>query len=58
MNDVTTTNLSEFGARELYMLEELLKAMREQGLPDDFYDDEKVFIFFLTTETRAFLMNY
>lgn len=22
------------------MLEELLKAMREQGLPDDFYDDE------------------
>ena len=37
---MTTTNLSDFGYRELAMLEELLKAMREQGLPDDFYDDE------------------
>lgn len=37
---MTTTNLSDFGARELYMLEELLKAMREQGLPYDFYDDD------------------
>ena len=37
---MTTTNLSNFGYRELIMLEELLKAMREQGLPDDFYDDE------------------
>ncbi len=37
---MTTTNLSDFGYRELTMLEELLKAMREQGLPKDFYDDE------------------
>lgn len=37
---MTTTNLSDFGYRELAMLEELLKAMREQGLPKDFYDDE------------------
>ena len=37
---MTTTNLSDFGYRELAMLEELLKAMREQGLPCDFYDDE------------------
>ena len=37
---MTTTNLSDFGYRELEMLEELLKAMREQGLPDDFYDEE------------------
>ena len=37
---MTTTNLSDFGYRELAMLEELLKAMREQGLPDDFYDEE------------------
>ena len=37
---MTTTNLSDFGYRELAMLEELLKAMREQGLPDDFSDDE------------------
>ena len=35
-----TTNLENFGYRELIMLEELLKAMREQGLPKDFYDDE------------------
>lgn len=37
---MTTTNLSDFGHRELEMLEELLQAMREQGLPDDFYDNE------------------
>ena len=37
---MTTTNLSDFGYRELTMLEELLKAMREQGLPSDFYDEE------------------
>ena len=37
---MTTTNLSNFGYRELIILEELLKAMREQGLPDDFYDEE------------------
>lgn len=42
---VTTTDLSDFGYRELTMLEELLKAMREQGLPDDFYDDEVVPMF-------------
>ena len=40
MNEITTTNLSDFGYRELALLEELLKAMREQGLPDDFYNDE------------------
>lgn len=37
---MTTTNLSDFGYRELAILEKLLKAMREQGLPKDFYDDE------------------
>lgn len=37
---MTTTNLSDFGYRELAILEELLKAMREQGLPEDFYNDE------------------
>lgn len=39
-NEITTTNLEDFGCRELAMLEELLKAMREQGLPEDFYDCE------------------
>ena len=37
---MTTTNLSDFGYRELAILEKLLKAMREQGLPEDFYNDE------------------
>ena len=37
---MTTTNLSDFGYRELALLEELLKAMREQGLNNDFSDDE------------------
>ena len=37
---MTTTNLSDFGYRELEMLEELLRAMREQGLSEDFYNNE------------------
>lgn len=36
---ITTTNLSDFGLRELKELELLLKAMRENGLPPDFNDD-------------------
>jgi hypothetical protein len=38
----TTTNLSDFGWRELKMLEKLLKAYREQGLPRNFDNDEVV----------------
>ena len=41
-NNITTTNLAEFGSRERVMLEELLKAWREQGLPRDFDTDEVV----------------
>lgn len=37
---MTTTNLSDFGYRELRMLKDLLDAMIEQGLPTDFLDDE------------------
>lgn len=37
---MTTTDLSDFGHRELEMLEELLCAMRTQGLPNDFDDCE------------------
>lgn len=37
---MTTTDLSDFGHRELEMLEELLCAMRTQGLPNDFEDCE------------------
>jgi len=35
---ITSTDLSDFGSREREMAEELLKAWREQGLPEDFYD--------------------
>lgn len=37
---MTTTNLSEFGFNELMELEKLLRAMREQGLPYDFYVED------------------
>lgn len=36
---MTTTNLQDFGSRELLILEETIKAMREQGLPCDFDED-------------------
>ena len=39
---MTTTNLSDFGYRELAMLKDLISAMMEQGLPDNFSDDEVV----------------
>ena len=37
---MTTTNLSDFGYKELELLEKLLCAMRTQGLPADFDDNE------------------
>lgn len=40
MNEITTSDLSKFGSRERAMVEELLKAWREQGLPEDFNNDE------------------
>lgn len=40
MAEITTTDFSKFGVRERKMAEELLKAWREQGLPDDFYNEE------------------
>ena len=39
---IITTDLNDFGYRELEELENLLVAMREQGLPSDFYNDEVV----------------
>ena len=36
----TTTNLADFGARELAEVRDLLDAMLEQGLPGDFYADQ------------------
>lgn len=52
----TTTNLSDFGYRELDMLCELLNAMKEQGLPRDF-DDDKVVPAFNMMSGDVFLTN-
>ena len=38
IQDNTTNNLSDFGARERNILIDLLQAWRDQGLPDDFFD--------------------
>ena|SRR6185503_17832692 len=40
--EITTTNLADFGGRERFMLIQLLQAWQNQGLPEDFYDDEVV----------------
>lgn len=41
----TTTNLADFGIRELKEVRDLLTAMLEQGLPEDFYNNEVVPMF-------------
>ena len=56
MDEITTTDLSRFGHRERILAEELLKAWREQGLPEDFYDDDVV-IMFNTHSGNVFLTN-
>ncbi len=55
-DEITTTDLGKFGARERQMAEELLKAWREQGLPDDFNDDEVVIMFNMNSG-NVFLTN-
>ena len=39
-NEITTTDLAKFGYREKAMAAELLNKMCDQGLPEDFNDDE------------------
>ena len=39
MEEIVTSNFSKFGSRERAMAEELLKASREQGFPEDFDND-------------------
>lgn len=56
MDTVTTTDLSEFGYREREEAELLLKAWREQGLPDDFNND-KVIIMMNRSSGNVFLTN-
>lgn len=56
MENITTTDLGDFGHRERVMAEELLKAWREQGLPEDFSDD-KVTLMMNTSSGHVFLVN-
>lgn len=52
----TTTNLSDFGMRELDMAADLLKAYANNGAPDTFYDDEVV-IMMNTHSGNVFITN-
>ncbi len=38
--EITTTNLADFGKRERWLLVELLQAWDTQSLPEEFCDDE------------------
>lgn len=65
MDNNPTTDLSEFGNRELEEMETLLKARREQGFPDDFNDDgiQIMFnknsgnVFFTNSDCQVAMMN-
>ncbi len=62
---ITTTNLADFGHREREEMTHLLNAWNQQGLPDDFCDDQVTFVFnkmsgcvFLTNgEYQTAMMN-
>ena len=63
-NNPVTTNLADFGYRELAMAKDLLNAMFESGLPDGFYDEGVTIAFnrnsgyvFLTNEDYDVCMN-
>jgi len=56
METITTTDLSRFGHRERELAEELLRAWRKQGLPEDF-DYDEVQIMFNTNSGNVFLTN-
>ncbi|MCK5074107.1 MAG: hypothetical protein KAQ98_11825 [Bacteriovoracaceae bacterium] len=53
---MTTTDFAKFGSRERKMAEDLLKAWRKQGLPEDFYEDE-VTIMMNQNSGNVFLTN-
>ena len=56
MTEIVTKDFSKFGYREREMAEELLKAWRQQGLPDNF-DNEEVSIFLNAHSGHVFLSN-
>lgn len=56
MKENTTTDFAKFGYREREMAEDLLRAWREQGLPDDF-ENNKVEIMMNFNSGYVFLTN-
>jgi hypothetical protein len=64
-NKIVTSDLADFGFRELRELEFILKAWREKGLPDDFNDDEVVpsfntnsgYVFLTNSDYQVAMMN-
>lgn len=63
--EITTTDLADFGYSERSMLIDLLKAWDEQGLPESFYDEEvrfmmnkeSGFVFLTNSEYQTAMMN-
>ena len=65
MTEITTTDFSKFGSRERHMAEELLRASRSQGFPENFDDDgitimmnmHSGHVFFTNAEFQVAMMN-
>lgn len=65
MNDITTTDLSDFGSREYKLLCVLIDAMEDQGLPEDFepnevhpmFNKDSGHVFLTNSEFQACMMN-
>ena len=65
MVDFTTTDLSRFSSRERHLAEELLKALRLQGLHEGFSDEEVCvmmniqsgYVFLTNSEFQVAMMN-
>jgi len=55
-DEIVTNDLAQFGHREKKMAGVLLLAMNEQGLPQDFYDDE-VTVMMNKNSGNVFLTN-
>ncbi len=56
IDEITTTDLSKFGYREIKLMRELIDAWMDQGLPDDF-EDEGVQVMMNTNSGNVFLTN-
>lgn len=52
----TTTNLADFGTREIRMAADLLSAYADGGLPDDFYNED-VTVMMNQNSGNVFLTN-